>query len=81
MAIALPTMRRPGAAIAMALGIVMVPWGGSATTTIAMTMTTTPTMTTTKMAQNSVGEVAGERGGRAGAHGGGRIRAQIKKRQ
>ncbi len=57
-------MRRPGAAIVMALAIGMVPWGGSAMTIIATTMTTTTTTTT---AGNAAGAVAGKQGGLAGA--------------
>ncbi len=56
MAIALPTMHRLGAVIAMALAIAMVPQGGWETTTIAMTKTTTRTTT---MASNVVGEQGG----------------------
>ena len=41
MAIALPMMRRPGAAIAMASSIAMVLWVGLEMTTIAMTTLTT----------------------------------------
>ncbi len=75
MAIALLTMHQLGAAIAMAWAVVMVLQEGLAMTTIALI--TTMTMTTAT-AGNVVGVVAGEQGGRAGAHSGGRVHAQIK---
>ncbi len=56
-AIVLPTMHQLGAAIVMALAIVMVPWGGLAITII---MTTTMTTMTMMMAGNVAGSAAGE---------------------